>query len=188
MPKPHYPPALVGVSGKVRVSLNIHNDGSVSDVKVLSATHDEFAEAAKAAVRQWRFKPWDVTTDLPAVVEAQNTLVFSPEPNMKAVSETQNTIQTLLSQRCNALNTEVAQYRGNYPDKPLSSMPTFAMTSAALLIPVFTHERKIEEGSHLNSELLNALPDIVRRCQSTPTALYSDVLPESVKKAFWLPR
>ena len=78
MPKPEYPAELVNVVGDVRISLNIHNDGSVTDVKVLSATHEAFGVAAKAAAEHWRFEPWEVTADAPAVVDAQNTMIFSP--------------------------------------------------------------------------------------------------------------
>ncbi|MNY61065.1 hypothetical protein D3C86_1976960 [compost metagenome] len=44
MPKPKYPPELVNETGKVRVSLNIHNDGSISDMKVLRASREALGD------------------------------------------------------------------------------------------------------------------------------------------------
>ncbi|NWN49145.1 hypothetical protein HT121_16770 [Pseudomonas sp. MAFF 301514] len=45
MPKPQYPAFLTSLPGHARISLNIHRDGSVSDVKALSATKPEFGAA-----------------------------------------------------------------------------------------------------------------------------------------------
>ncbi|WP_143497384.1 energy transducer TonB [Pseudomonas sp. Irchel s3h17] len=44
MPKPKYPPERVNETGKVRVSLNIHNDGSISDMKVLRASREALGD------------------------------------------------------------------------------------------------------------------------------------------------
>ena len=186
MPKPKYPPELVNEAGKVRVSLNIHNDGSVSDVKVLRASREAFGVAAKAAAEQWRFQPWTVTADSPAVVDAQNTMVFTPDRST-AYTAAVSAIESMLSQRCSALNDEVVKYRSQYPDRPLSSLSTFAMTSAALLMQVFTGERNSEDGAQLNHELISALPEVVRRCKGAPTEMYGVLLPKSVKHALWLP-
>lgn len=57
MPKPTYPANLINVQGHARISLKIHNDGTVSDVKALSATQPAFGAAAVDAASQWRFKP-----------------------------------------------------------------------------------------------------------------------------------
>ncbi len=184
LPKPAYPAAMGTVSGNVRVSLNIHNDGSVTDVKVLSATHEAFGLAAKAAVEQWRFQPWKVSEDAPAVVDAQNTLIFDPGLGTPSPNHPQIAIHNMLFQTCEMLSEELAKYRSRYPGQPLSSAPTFSRTSAALLFPVFANARPAEEGTTLNLELLGALPEVVQRCHDHPKALYGTLLPKNVQKAF----
>ena len=121
LPKPAYPAAMGRVSGNVRVSLNIHNDGSVTDVKVLSATHEAFGLAATAAVEQWRFQPWKVDKDAPAVVDAQNTLIFEPGLSTESPNNPYNAIHSMLFQTCEMLNAELAMHRSRYPGQPLSS-------------------------------------------------------------------
>lgn len=187
MPKPGYPAELVGVAGDARISLNIHNDGSVTDVKVLSATHEAFGVAAKAAAEQWRFQPWKVTANTPAVVDAQNTMIFSPALAPDLFPDAQSVVHNMLFQPCSALNEELALFRKSYPKQPLSSAPTFAKTSAALLLPVFASEPESQEGMKLNRQLIDALPDIVRRCEAQPARMYSSVLPKELQKVFGIP-
>jgi protein TonB len=57
--EPRYPPMArtARIEGSVVVDAIILKDGSVSDVKVLSSTHEFFNQACIDAVRQWRFTP-----------------------------------------------------------------------------------------------------------------------------------
>ena len=57
--EPRYPPMArtARIEGSVVVDAIILKDGSVSDVKVLSSTHQFFDQACIEAVRQWRFTP-----------------------------------------------------------------------------------------------------------------------------------
>lgn len=57
--QPVYPPHLEeeGISGEVSVQMHINTQGSVSEVRVLSATLPAFASSAKLAVAQFRFTP-----------------------------------------------------------------------------------------------------------------------------------
>jgi len=57
--EPRYPPMArsAGIEGSVVVDAVILKDGSVSEVKVLSSTHQFFDQACIDAVRQWRFTP-----------------------------------------------------------------------------------------------------------------------------------
>ena len=187
MPKPAYPAELVDVVGDARISLNIHNDGSVTDVKVLSATREAFGVAAQAAAEHWRFEPWKVTADAPAVVDAQNTMIFSPAAAKNPFLDAQSVVHNMLFQPCSALNEELALFRKRYPKQPLSSAPTFAKTSAALLLPVFASQPDSQKGMTLNHQLIDALPDIARRCQEQPARMYSSVLPKDLQKAFGIP-
>lgn len=57
---PKYPVAAFkqGLSGKVELRVDVGIDGTVTDVRVLSATAPGvFDEAALGAARQWRFQP-----------------------------------------------------------------------------------------------------------------------------------
>lgn len=56
--RPAYPEVAkqAGIEGPVRLDVMIDRDGNVEDVKVLSG-HRVLAEAAAAAVRQWRYEP-----------------------------------------------------------------------------------------------------------------------------------
>lgn len=55
--QPVYPPLMqqARVTGQVVLDAIIHPDGSIGDIKVLSATNDAFAQAATAAVKQWQY-------------------------------------------------------------------------------------------------------------------------------------
>ena len=57
--EPRYPPMAraARMEGSVVVDAIILKDGSVSEVKVLSSTHQFFEQACIDAVRQWRFTP-----------------------------------------------------------------------------------------------------------------------------------
>jgi len=54
---PEYPPALrmMGFSGKVVLEVMVDEDGSVTQVRVVSSPHPLLAQAAETAVRQWKY-------------------------------------------------------------------------------------------------------------------------------------
>lgn len=58
-PAPEYPEKLLKAKtkGQAVISLNVDRKGRVRDLKVKSATHPLFGEAALAAARSWRFLP-----------------------------------------------------------------------------------------------------------------------------------
>ena len=57
--QPVYPPQLeeIGVNGIARVQMRVNTQGSVSNVRVLSASHQLFGHAAARAAEQYRFTP-----------------------------------------------------------------------------------------------------------------------------------
>jgi TonB family protein len=67
---PAYPSALRGgrIDTGVRVSYDIRNDGSVSNVKVLEKNDWKTGNAAVSAVKRWRFVPWEVTEQMPVTI------------------------------------------------------------------------------------------------------------------------
>ena len=57
--QPVYPPQLeeIGVNGIARVQMRVNTQGSVSNVRVLAASHQLFGHAAARAAEQYRFTP-----------------------------------------------------------------------------------------------------------------------------------
>ena len=178
--KPVYPKTLTTTQGHARISLKIHNDGSVSDVKALNATKPAFGEAAVGAAKQWRFKPWTVSAERPAVVEARNDMLFSPEPISR--EGVQLNFTEVKFQSCRDLSEEVSQFRREHPTRPLSAMKSFAITRVAVMLPAFSGKTTYADGLVLADQLENLLPEIVRQCQAIPTATYADYLPHSLKQ------
>ena len=178
--KPVYPKTLTTTQGHARISLKIHNDGSVSDVKALNATKPAFGEAAVGAAKQWRFKPWTVSAERPAVVEARNDMLFSPEPISR--EGVQLNFTEVKFQSCRDLSEEVSQFRREHPTRPLSAMKSFAITRVAVMLPAFSGKTTYADGLVLADQLENLLPEIVRQCQAIPTATYADYLPHSLNQ------
>jgi TonB family protein len=55
--QPIYPPLMqqARVTGQVVLDAIIHADGTIGDIKVLSASNDAFAQSAINAVKQWQY-------------------------------------------------------------------------------------------------------------------------------------
>ncbi|MFL1420108.1 TonB family protein [Pseudomonas fildesensis] len=179
MPKPAYPQGMTAVRGHVLINLKIHNDGSVRDVKALSSTDPAFAAAAVAGASLWRFKPWTVTEDMPAVIDANNDMIFTPIQEGVSYPKA---VSGVMFQTCSALNGEIAQWQKDQPSRPLISTRSFALTRTALLMPVLSGERSYDAGLKLTDELEHALPEIVRQCRNNPKARYADYLPASIPR------
>jgi len=64
----------VGIKGNVRLQVVVAEDGTVSDARVLSA-EKILADAALAAVRQWRYQP-TLIDGKPVKVVTKVTVVF----------------------------------------------------------------------------------------------------------------
>ncbi|QHF42366.1 hypothetical protein PspS35_00665 [Pseudomonas sp. S35] len=179
MPKPVYPQGMNNVQGRAQIGLNLHNDGSVSDVKVLDASAPAFGEAAVNAARQWRFKPWTVTADMPAVIDAKNDMIFSPTGDITVPFR--RPVNEVVGQVCSALNNEVTLWRRDQPSRPLSAMRSFALVRAYLVLPVLSGTLDYPASLLASDELDNALPEIVRKCRNQPKSRYIDHLPETVR-------
>ena len=76
---PVYPASMqeAGLEGVVKLDVLIATDGNVASVRVVSAqVHPEFAKAASAAVRQWRFTP-TLLNGVPVEVAMTASIFFS---------------------------------------------------------------------------------------------------------------
>ncbi|MFJ3521601.1 energy transducer TonB [Pseudomonas sp. NPDC090203] len=78
---PAYPSSLRGgkLFSSARVDYDIHHDGSVSGIRVVEQTDRKAANAVVSAIRRWRFKPWDVTDEMPAVIGESVHYLFDQE-------------------------------------------------------------------------------------------------------------
>ncbi|MGH8271993.1 MAG: energy transducer TonB, partial [Gammaproteobacteria bacterium] len=77
---PRYPQDALDQSlrGSVTVGFIVERDGSTADIHIVSSTPPGvFDEAARQAVRQWRFQP-ATANGAPVPTRASETLVFNP--------------------------------------------------------------------------------------------------------------
>jgi len=76
--EPVYPPKALGqrLSGTVRLTASIAEDGTVREVKVVVGD-PTLAAAAVAAVRQWRYSPC-LLNGKPVAVQKEITIIFKP--------------------------------------------------------------------------------------------------------------
>jgi len=82
---PAYPSALRGgkLFSSVRVHYDIHHDGTLSGIKVVEQTDQKTADAVVSAVRRWRFKRWEVSQEMPAVIGESVQYLFDQERREK---------------------------------------------------------------------------------------------------------
>ncbi|HEX3728646.1 MAG TPA: TonB family protein [Opitutaceae bacterium] len=85
---PHYPDAakVSGSSGQAMIEFTIGANGSTADVHAVNSSDPSFADAATAAVQQWRFQPGrkggqpvGVLTQVPMVFSIKNDDGGSPD-------------------------------------------------------------------------------------------------------------
>jgi len=76
---PTYPPQALakGIKGEAKVAFYITSDGTTDRIEVVSATSPEFADAARLAVENWRFKP-AMLNGKPVSLRALQTFPFTP--------------------------------------------------------------------------------------------------------------
>jgi len=74
---PVYPKEMKKVRGKVVVDFIIEKDGSVQAATALEATSPQFAEAAVACVKKWKFKP-GLRAGVPVRTHMQVPILFNP--------------------------------------------------------------------------------------------------------------
>ncbi len=77
--RPEYPAAMrsAGVSGRVVMNALIGTDGTIRDMQTIETTNAEFDQAAREAVRQWRFTQ-TLLNCVPVEVQMNVTTSFDP--------------------------------------------------------------------------------------------------------------
>ncbi|VVN73340.1 energy transducer TonB [Pseudomonas fluorescens] len=174
-PKPDYPSELFrkGVTGDVRIAFTAHADGSVSEVRALENSHPQLAGAALAAVSQWRFRPWTVDSDNPAVVEVVAPMVFRLDLDLPIHFN-----KSVNKWRCRDFNEEALRY----PESSWVDMPVFNYTRGYLSNVFHTTQLPEAERLALIARLNRSVPYIVRQCSTSPTSRYVRFLPEEIRK------
>lgn len=174
-PKPDYPRELFrkGVTGVVRVAFTANADGSVSKVKALENPHPQLAEAALAAVGQWRFRPWTVDSDNPDEVEVVAPMDFRVDLDLPIHFN-----KSIKKWRCRDFNEEAL----HYPESSWVDMPAFHYTRGYLSNVFYTKQLPDAERLALIARLNRSVPSIVRHCSSSPTSRYVRFLPEEIRK------
>lgn len=173
--KPEYPRALylAGIEGDVKVSMIVHADGAVSGVSASKGAHPELVEASLAAVRQWKFKPWEVSSERPAKVEVIAPLVFrlgqNPIPHAN---------EALKRIRCSDL-TRVAQH---YAESSWASLSFFRWTRSYMTNSIPVTQLPVERRLALIAKLNKEVPVIIRRCNVQPSSRVVRFFPKEVRE------
>jgi TonB family protein len=80
-PRPiRFPPGLLekGIEGSAVIAFTVLADGTVEDVRVIAATHAEYAAAARADLANWKFWPL-AGTNIAVPVQARCHLTFKTD-------------------------------------------------------------------------------------------------------------
>lgn len=179
-PKPKFPEELknAGIAGATRVQFVVHSNGSVTDIKILKTDNPLFSKASKKAVKQWKFKPWEVTAERPATVEVVAPMIFAFGNRTQLPMD----INAVLSRLpCTRVNAQVAQRNLHQPGKQLHELSVFSYVSRYLSEGILSAQLPESERVALQTEFAEAIPQIVERCGASPGAFYADQMPERVR-------
>ncbi|WHS60117.1 energy transducer TonB [Pseudomonas sp. G2-4] len=171
-PKPVYPTALArtGVMGGVRVGFTVHADGHVDEIAILQSDHPDFADAARKAVDQWRFKPWTVDNDHPAQAQAVAPMEFRLDD---VPLDANKWIKTW---RCSEINAHARDQLF------LLDLLPFDYTRRYLSNVFFVKQLPDAERLALIAKFNRHVPWIVQRCGSYPASRYVRMLPKEVRE------
>lgn len=179
-PKPKFPQELsvAGIGGSTRVKFVVHSNGSVTDIKILKSDNPLFSKASKKAVKQWQFKPWEVTAERPASVEVIAPMIFAFGNRTQLPMD----INAVLSKLpCTRVNTQVAERNLHQPAKKLHELSVFSYVLRYLSEGILTTQLSESDRVALHIEFSQAIPQIIERCGASPGAFYADQMPERVR-------
>lgn len=85
---PSYPSELKskGISGEVIVEVIVSENGEITNARVIKATHQQFADAAMAAVVKWQMHPGQLN-GTPVKCRVQMPFDFSIVPDEKSAPD-----------------------------------------------------------------------------------------------------
>lgn len=173
-PKPSYPRSLylAGVEGEVRISMVVHADGSVSQPSASKGAQPELAEAALDAIRQWRFQPWEVSSERPAQVDVVAPMVFRLGDTSLHANETIKRV------RC----SDLSHAAKNYADFSWVELPFFHWTRSYLTHSLSPMQLPNARRLALIAKLNRDAPTIIRRCNSHPSSRAVRFFPREVRE------
>ncbi|MNJ34956.1 transport protein TonB [compost metagenome] len=179
---PAYPAELrqAAITGSVRVGFNVHADGTVSDVNIIQSSEPAFIDAALVAVRQWRFKPWRVSADNPAMINVQNDLIFRLNDKQELWESYERAGLILMT--CKQFNDEVAQYREDDPARSLSDMKTTLLSIRMISLATEDGITSYKKSLASTASFEKALPQIIERCQTYPGLDFVDIWPAALRE------
>lgn len=174
-PKPVYPVALYreGITGTSRVSFIAHADGSVSKVEASKDAHPELVEASRAAVSQWRYRPWEVSVERPAQIQVVAPMVFRLDDNLPIHAN-----EELKKLSCG----DVARSALQLAEFSWVDMPVFSWTRSYLTHSLSPTQLPEARRLELIAKLNKSVPSIVRRCNTHQASRYARFLPEEIRK------
>jgi TonB family protein len=173
-PRPVYPRGLfrAGVVGEVGAEFTVHADGSVDRISFAPNSHPELIEAVRAAVEQWRFKPWTVEDDRPAQTRVHAPMVFRLDLDQPIHINRQ-----LKALKCRTLN----EYLGNIAEQSWIDAEAFVRTRAYLSNVFHKAQLPDEQRLAMIARLNKRIPTIVRGCRDSPVRTYMSLLPEDIR-------
>ena len=173
-PKPSYPRSLylAGVEGEVRISMVVHADGSVSQPSASKGAQPELAEAALDAIRQWRFQPWEVSSERPAQIDVVAPMVFRLGDTPLHANE------TIKKVRC----WDLSHAAKNYADFSWVELPFFHWTRIYLTHSISPMQLPNDMRLALIAKLNRDAPTIIRRCNSHPSSRAVRFFPKEVRE------
>jgi TonB family protein len=174
-PKPVYPVELyrAGITGTVRVSLTAHADGSVSKIVVPGDANPQLGEAALIAVSQWRFKPWEVTSEQPAQITVIAPVRFQLDSELPI-----HVNKELKRLKCEAVNWAAM----NPTDTAWLDVAVFNRTRSYLTHSLSPTQLSDQKRLALIAELNQNIPSIVRRCRTSPSVRIVRFFPQEIRE------
>jgi TonB family protein len=179
---PSWPRSLyeAGTSGWVLARFSVHYDGSITGVKVIESSHPKFARSVDRVIPMWRFRPWAVTAETPAVIEVTHEYYFThwrdgPDP----IAWLRQRVRHL---RCAKFNKSLATFNANPVGRQMPDMDVFRHTFSVIARRA-THKKLTDERRYSVGETLTAaIPQIISHCEANPETRYRDALPEQVRE------
>lgn len=121
-----------------------HNDGSITDVKVIDSSNVKFARSIERAVPQWRLKPWKASAEIPDSATFRQILYFNHLNEGHDVHRwTRRYIRRL---SCSKFNKALATVKSNAPGRELQDMHYVIYTLAGEVGDQAQNDERTESG------------------------------------------
>ncbi|WP_341960737.1 energy transducer TonB [Pseudomonas sp. RC10] len=178
---PPYPRSLYeeGLSGLVIFEFLGHNDGSVTDVKIIDSSHRHFAKSVERTVPKWRLKPWQATAQAPETMSFRQEFYFVHSRERNDPHGWMRRYLRTLS--CNAFNKALTTFKAESPSQNLHDLHYITYTFRVLGKAATRHKMTDNQRAELGDEFDRAIPGVVEQCAARPDKRYKQLLPESVR-------